>query len=173
MDMPGKGDPKQGDKTFTQEEVNELMGKVRREVSGKYADYDDLKKKVAAYDDAQQEAKTEAQRMQEAIEVAQTEARKASDALARMQAERDHAQLVAKVADATGVPASLIHGADEEAMTASAKAIAEFAKASGATAPGDKGGSTVKEAATRESIYSIDDPDEFRAALDSNIDIFL
>ena len=57
-----------------------------------------------------------------------------------LRAEKAHAQLVAKVSAATGVPASLISGDDEESMTATAKAIAEFAKASSTAAPADKGG---------------------------------
>lgn len=134
------GTQQQTPKTFTQEEVNEMMGKVRRETREKFADYDELSKKAKAYDEAQEAAKTDAQKMQEAIEAAQAEAKKASDALAQMQAERDHAQLVARVAEATGVPASLITGADEEAMTAAAKAIAEFAKSASTAAPEDKGG---------------------------------
>ena len=120
-------------KTFTQDEVNELMGKVRRETREKYADYDDLAKKAKAYDEAQEAAKTELEKAQEAAAAAKAEA----DAL---RAEKAHAQLVAKVSAATGVPASLISGDDEESMTATAKAIAEFAKASSTAAPADKGG---------------------------------
>ncbi len=120
-------------KTFTQDEVNELMGKVRRETREKYADYDDLAKKAKAYDEAQEAAKSELEKAQEAAAAAKAEA----DAL---RAEKAHAQLVAKVSAATGVPASLISGDDEESMTATAKAIAEFAKASSTAAPADKGG---------------------------------
>ncbi len=120
-------------KTFTQEEVNELMGKVRRETREKYADYDDLAKKSKAYDDAQEAAKSELEKAQEAAAAAKAEA----DAL---RAEKAHAQLVAKVSAATGVPASLISGDDEESMTATAKAIAAFAEASSTAAPADKGG---------------------------------
>ena len=120
-------------KTFTQDEVNELMGKVRRETREKYADYDDLAKKAKAYDDAQEAAKSELEKAQEAAAAAKAE----PDA---HRAEKAHAQLVAKVSAATGVPASLISGDDEESMTATAKAIAEFAKASSPAAPADKGG---------------------------------
>lgn len=120
-------------RTFTQEEVNELMGKVRREVSGKYADYDDLKAKAGKYDEAQEAAKSELEKAQEAAAKAKAEA----DAL---RAEKARADLVAKVSAATGVPASLIVGDDEEAMTASAQAIAEYAKAASTVAPTDKGG---------------------------------
>lgn len=132
--MAEENEPKQETpKTFTQDEVNELMGKVRRETREKYADYDDLAKKAKAYDDAQEAAKSELEKAQEAAAAAKAEA----DAL---RAEKAHAQLVAKVSAATGVPASLISGDDEESMTATAKAIAEFAKASSTAAPTDKGG---------------------------------
>lgn len=132
--MAEENEPKQEtQKTFTQDEVNELMGKVRRETREKYADYDDLAKKAKAYDEAQEAAKSELEKAQEAAAAAKAEA----DAL---RAEKAHAQLVAKVSAATGVPASLISGDDEESMTATAKAIAEFAKASSTTAPADKGG---------------------------------
>lgn len=123
----------QAPKTFTQDEVNEMMGKVRREVSGKYADYDDLAKKAKAYDEAQEAAKTELQKAQEAAAKAMAEV----DAL---KAEKAHADLVAKVSAATGVPAALISGDDEEAMSASAKAIADWAKSTSTVAPTDKGG---------------------------------
>lgn len=40
-------------KSFTQEEVNELMGKLRRETKSKYADHDALKEKAAKLDEIQ------------------------------------------------------------------------------------------------------------------------
>lgn len=153
-DNGGNGTPK----TFTQEEVNELMGKVRREVTGKYADYDALKEKAAAYDEAQEAAKTEGERDKEAIASALAEAKKATDALAQMQAERDHAQLVAKVSEETGVPASLIKGDDEEAMTASAKAIAAYAKTVSTEAPNDKGGAAGAKPMPPDKIKEMTNP---------------
>lgn len=59
------GGTQQEPKTFTQEEVNELMGRTRREERGKYADYDDLKAKAARYDEAQEAAKTELEKANE------------------------------------------------------------------------------------------------------------
>ena len=138
-------------RTFTQDEVNELMGKVRRETREKFADYDDLAKKAKAYDDAQEAAKSELEKAQEAAAAAKAEA----DAL---RAEKAHAQLVAKVSAATGVPASLISGDDEESMTATAKAIAEFAKASSTAVPADKGGAAKSQPQSDESIRSMANP---------------
>lgn len=134
-------------KTFTQDEVNELMGKVRRETREKYADYDELSKKAKAYDEAQEAAKSELEKAQEAAAAAKAEA----DAL---RAEKAHAQLVAKVSAATGVPADLISGDDEETMTANAKAIAEYAKKASTEAPADKGGAARRGGKSTADLFA-------------------
>lgn len=134
-------------RTFTQEEVNELMGKVRREVSGKYADYDDLKKKAIVYDEAQEATKSELEKARDVAAKAKAEA----DAL---KAEKARAEIAAKVSAATGVPASLISGDDEEAMTASAQAIAEYAKSASTVAPTDKGGAARHAKASTSDLFA-------------------
>lgn len=126
------GTQQQTPKTFTQEEVNEMMGKVRRETREKYADYDELSKKAKAYDEAQEAAKTELEKAQEAAAKAKAEA----DAL---KAEKARADLVAKVAKETGVPASLITGDDEDSMREYAKRLAEWRKPKGAPKVGNAG----------------------------------
>ena len=138
-------------KTFTQDEVNELMGKVRRETREKFADYDDLAKKAKAYDEAQEAAKTELEKAQEA-------AAKAEKELESLRAEKARNDLAAKVSAATGVPAALIAGSDEESMTASANAIAAFAKSATTAAPMDKGGAASRQLQSDESIRSMANP---------------
>ena len=145
-------------RTFTQEEVNELMGKVRREVTGKFPDYEELKEKAAAYDEAQEKAKTELEKAQEA-------AAKANEELSALRAEKARNDLAAKVSAATGVPASLITGGDEESMTASANAIAAFARAASTAAPLDKGGAGTTKPMSRDQILGIEDPYERREAI--------
>lgn len=105
------GSTQQEPKTFTQEEVNELMGRTRREERGKYADYEDLKAKAAEYDEAQEAAKTELERANERAAKAEAEAQQLREQKAR-------GDLAAKVSAATGVPASLIQGATEAEMQA-------------------------------------------------------
>lgn len=149
-------DPKQTEqdpepRTFTQEEVNEMMGKVRRETREKFADYDELSKKAKAYDDAQEAAKTELEKAQEA-------AAKANEELSALRAEKERNDLAAKVSAATGVPVALITGSDEESMTASANAIAAFAKATSTAAPVDKGGAAKSQPQSDESIRSMANP---------------
>ena len=41
-------------RTFTQEEVNAIVGKRLAEEKGKYSDYEDLKAKAAKYDEAEE-----------------------------------------------------------------------------------------------------------------------
>ena len=109
-------------KTFTQEEVNAIVEKrVARVKSEPPADYEELKRKAAAYDEAQEAAKTELQKATEAATGwkakydelnAQVERRKAIDSaaaeykvdasmLARMEGDvEDNAKFLAERAEA-------------------------------------------------------------------------
>ena len=70
-------------------------------------------------------------------------AKKEVEELKAAAAKRDEADRVrdlrAKVSKATGVPAELISGADEESMTAFAKSVAEFARKPSAPALKESG----------------------------------
>lgn len=98
-------------------------------------------------------------------EAQKTELEKANDRAAKAEAEAEalreqkaHADLVAKVSAETGVPAALIHGADENEMTASAKAVAEWAKSTSTVAPTDKGGAAQPKHQSEESIRKMKSP---------------
>ena len=140
-------DEQQVERTFTQEEVNELMGKVRRETRDKFRDYEDLKKKADAYDEAQEASKSE-------LEKAREESARAIDELNALKAEKARSELRQKVSKETGVPADLISGDDEEAMTANAKAIAEYAKKANTTAPADKGGAARRGGKSTADLFA-------------------
>lgn len=140
-------DGQQSERTFTQEEVNELMGKVRRETRDKFRDYEDLKKKADAYDEAQEESKSE-------LEKAREESARAIDELNALKAEKARSELRQKVSKETGVPASLVNGDDEDSMTANAKAIAEYARTATAMAPKDKGGAARKGGKTNADLFA-------------------
>lgn len=102
----------------TQEEFDAaIKARLERE-RAKFSDYDELKEKAEA-----------ARKRVEELEQAE-EARKGDE---KRRAALD------KVAKETGVPAELISGDDEESMAASAKAIAEFAKAPAAPQMGEAG----------------------------------
>lgn len=112
-----------------------LKGRLARErekVTAKFADYDELKAKAAKFDEA------------EAAQMSDLEkAKKEVEELKAAAAKRDEADRVrdlrAKVSKATGVPAELISGADEESMTAFAKSVAEFARKPSAPALKESG----------------------------------
>ncbi len=78
--------------------------------------------------------------------------------LAGMEAEKARAELVAKVAEEKGVPASLLHGEDEDALKASADAIAAYVSKQVPGYPADKGGAGKAKPMTKEAIEGIADP---------------
>ena len=59
-------------KLFTQEQINSLLAKQKREVEGRYADYDDLKTRAAKADQLEQNTRTETEK---AVEKAREEGR--------------------------------------------------------------------------------------------------
>lgn len=109
------------DRTFTQEEVNAIVGRRLAEERGKYADYDTLKEKAEKYDAAEEAAKSELQKATERADTLQTELdqMKQADAVRKV---RD------KISQETGVPAGLLSGVTEEECTEQARNILAFAK---------------------------------------------
>lgn len=81
--------------------------------------------KATAYDELQEQSKSELQRAQE-------KAKRAEDELAELKAKAELAETRAKVAKDTGVPAELISGDDEESMRAFAEAVAAWGRPSSA-----------------------------------------
>lgn len=127
------------------------------------------KTKADAWDKAQKEAKaqeTTLETMQKQLEELQAQAQQA-------RADAKHQSLLSSVSDATGIPASLIKGDTEEEMTASAKAITEFAKSKGSTGfPQDKGGGANAPTMTKKSIEEIKDPIARIKARAENIELY-
>lgn len=125
------GNGENQNKTFTQEEVNAIIGERLARQAEKYADYEDLKTKAAEYDRQQEESKTELQKAQEKT--------------AKLQAKVDSMEKAGKIRDIrdkvskdTGVPAELLTGEDEESCVKQADNILKFAK--GSKYPGVKEG---------------------------------
>ena len=108
-------------KTFTQDEVDRIVGDRLSRERAKYPDYEDLKAKAAKLDEMEEASKTELQ--------------KATDRAEKLQAELDgmkKAESVRamrdKVADETGIPANLLTGDTEEACKEQAEAIKAYAQ---------------------------------------------
>ena len=111
-------------RTFTQEEVNSFLAKDRKQMAEKYADYDALKEKAARLDQIEEDAKSELQKATERAEKLQAE-------LSAMK-HADEIRLIRdKVAQSTGVPASLLTGDTEEACNEQAAGILSFKTTAG------------------------------------------
>lgn len=111
----------QGEKTFTQSELNAIIADRLSKVTAKYADYDDLKAKASKYDEAEEASKSELQKVTESRDALQAEL----DSLKQETAVR---QTRDKVAESKGVPAHLLTGNTEDECAAQADAILAFAK---------------------------------------------
>lgn len=117
-------------KTFTQAEVDQIVGERLARERGKYADYEDFKTKAAEYDKLQESQKTEIQKAQEKAEKLQKKL-EGMEKAGKIRDIRD------KVSRDTGVPADLLTGEDEESCKTQAESILKFAK--GSKYPGVKG----------------------------------
>ena len=102
------------EKTFTQSEMDAIIGDRLKRERAKYADYDEFKAKAAKFDEAEEASKSE---LQKAVE----ERDKYKAELDKLNAEREHAETVARVAAEKGVDAALL-----ARMSGDVEANAEF-----------------------------------------------
>ena len=96
-----QGAPAEPAKTFTQAEMDAIIGERLKRERDKYADYEELKTKAAAYDEAAEAAKSDLEKAVERAEKAEAE-------LSEIKAERKRAEQVAKAAAEHGVDAELL-----------------------------------------------------------------
>ena len=110
-------------KTFTQEQVDAIIGDRLARANAKYADYEDLKAKADKFDKMEEANKTERQK-------AQDKAAKLEEKVKSMEKADQIRTVRAKVAEETGVPQGLLTGEDEETCKNQAENILKFAKGS-------------------------------------------
>ena len=122
----GTGPEPQGERTFTQSELNAIVTDRLSRAQEKYKDYEALKEKAAQFDAAQEAGKTELQKANEKAEALQ----KQVDAYTKAETLRSVRK---KVSEATGVPEELLYGEDEETCNAQAQTILKYMK------PGESG----------------------------------
>lgn len=115
---------KEEPKTFTQEEVNNIIAERLNRDRAKYADYETLKEKAAKFDAAEEASKTELQKATEKADALEKE-------LASMKKTQELADIRSKVSTETGVPVHLLTAETEEACKAQAEAIKAFAAPKG------------------------------------------
>lgn len=89
------------ERTFTQAEMDAIIGDRLKRERAKYADYEDVKAKAQQFDAAQEAAKSD-------LEKAVEERDRLKAQLEQMESERTRAQQVAQAAAAHGVDASLL-----------------------------------------------------------------
>ncbi len=122
-------------KTFTQDELNAIVGERLKRESAKYADYEDLKAKAQKFDEYTESQKTELEKANEktaSLEAELTSLKKANEV-------RDMRE---KVAKEKGVPVDLLTGDTEEECAAFADKLNGYKKPG--TYPNVKDGGEVK-----------------------------
>lgn len=107
------------EKTFTQADMDALAGKIRAQVTAKYADYEELKEKAEKFDAAEEEKKTE-------LEKAQDKIAKLSQQVETMKKADTIRTIREKVATETGVPVGVLTGETEDACREQAKQLLEW-----------------------------------------------
>lgn len=122
--VPTQENGESQNRTFTQEEVNAIVGKRLAEEKGKFADYEDLKAKAAKYDEAEEANKSELQKATERANALEAE-------LNGMKKAEEVRTTREKVSKETGIPANLLTGTTEEECKAQADAIKAYATPSG------------------------------------------
>lgn len=70
-DNPQSGDQPQGDKTFTQDELNRIVGERLAKERGKFEGFDDFKHKADEFDKLQQEQLSEVEKLKGQLEAEQ------------------------------------------------------------------------------------------------------
>lgn len=116
--------PNNAEKTFTQSELDQIISDRLKREREKYPDYDALKEKAAKLDQIEEDAKSELQRATERAEKLQAE-------LSTMKHAEEVRAIRDRVAQATGVPASLLTGETEEACNEQATGILSFKTSAG------------------------------------------
>ena len=111
----------QEERTFTQAELNAIVQKRLGEQAAKYGNYEELKEKALKFDEIEDKAKSELQKVTERADALQKEL----DGMKKANSIREIRESVSKE---TGVPADLLYGETKEDCEAQAKSILEFTK---------------------------------------------
>lgn len=153
--------------TFTQADIDRIVQERLTRERAKFADYETLKEKASKYDQVEEANKSELQKATERALALENE-------LNGLKKANEIRQIKEKVAGATGVPLHLLTGETEEACTAQAKAIMEFASGNAKPIyPSVKDGGDPKIAPmTKAEILAITDERKRLKAIEEHIDLF-
>lgn len=159
-----QGAPAETERTFTQAEMDAIIGDRLKRERAKYADYDELKTKATAYDEQVEASKSE---LQKAVE----ERDKLKTRLDRLEAEVKRAEVVAKAASEHGVNAELLSRMSGDVDENAAFLKEQMANVQKYGAVADFG-ETSTPPVTRESIEAIADPVERVRARAQHLDLY-
>lgn len=133
-------------KTYTQDEVNNIVKERLGRERAKYEGFEELKEKAARFDELEEEKKTELQKAQERAEELEKK-------LSSLEKEKTIRAMREKVAQEKGVPVDLLTGETEEACSAQANGILQFANGTGYPAVRDAGEpAKITKASTRQQF---------------------
>ena len=106
-------------KTFTQDEVNQIVQERLFRAKKDYGDYEELKQKAAKLDELEEKSKSELQKTTERADALQKE-------LEGLKKANSIREVRDKVSKETGIPTSLLSADTEEACQEQAKALLAF-----------------------------------------------
>lgn len=106
-------------RTYTQEEINQMIEDRLHRERKKFADYEEIKAKAEKFDAAEEASKSELQKATERAESLQAK-------VDQMEKAEKIRTIRAEVSQETGIPASLLTADTKEACEEQAKAIAEY-----------------------------------------------
>ncbi|MBR7088845.1 MAG: hypothetical protein IKI38_05765 [Mogibacterium sp.] len=144
------------ERTFTQSELNAIIGDRLAQERKKYADYDELKGKAAKFDEAEEASKTELQKAKEL----NADLQKKLDAFQKADTER---KLKEKISQETGVPVSVLRGETEEDLRSQAEEILKIYK------PGNTSYPNVHDAGETQKISGGSTAQQFADWFNQNI----
>ncbi|MBP2057006.1 vacuolar-type H+-ATPase subunit I/STV1 [Lactobacillus colini] len=127
-------------KTFTQEELDQVVKERVARERAKYSDYDDLKTKAGKFDEIEEANKSELEKLTETNQKLQSQIDNFNKANTLREAQD-------KVAAETGLPLSVVKtlsGKNVDELTQSAKTILDFNKNQGSSYPRVKNSSSSK-----------------------------
>lgn len=133
----------------TSKEFSRALAKRIAEIEAKYADYDQLKAKAAKFDEAQNESKSELDKLSERLAAIEQERNE-------LQAKQAHTELVNTVAKETNVPVELVAmlSGDEKSLKANAEKLAKSLTTSTLPPTGKRGKTSEDEDMTAHARLS-------------------
>lgn len=133
------------ERTFSQAEVDAIVGDRLKRERLKYADYDSLKEKATKLDEIEEANKSELQKATERAEALQSE-------LDGMKMANTIREMREKISNETGVPVTLITAENEDDARKQAEDIVAFARPTGYPSVKDAGEARPGKPTTRQQF---------------------